>query len=201
MFGIKTAVREFCCRTWLALFRLRNPHVKLGKNFRLKGLPLFLISPGAEVSIGDHATFTSRPADNPVGLTKPCSVCVADGARLTVGDHCGFSGVSIYCVREIRIGHHLTCGGNVFMWDTDFHPLDAAARRRNDRAAIQTAPVRIGDDVFIGANATVLKGVTIGDRAVIAAGSVVTKDVPADEIWGGNPARFLKRTNGTEREL
>lgn len=196
MLGVRSKIRTACCRIWFAWYRWRHPGVRFGRGLRLKGIPIFLISPGAEVSIGDHATFTSRPADNPVGLTKPCSVCVGDGARLTVGDHCGFSGVSICCVREIHIGHHLTCGGNVFIWDTDFHPLDAAARRRNDRAAVQTAPVRIGDDVFIGANATVLKGVTIGDRAVIAAGSMVTKDVPADEIWGGNPARFLKRADG-----
>lgn len=57
----------------------------------------------------------------------------------------------------------------------------------------KTAPIVIGDYVFIGARCMILKGVTIGDRSIVAAGSVVTKSIPADELWGGVPAKFIKK--------
>ena len=62
-----------------------------------------------------------------------------------------------------------------------------------DEPGVKSSPVTIGDDVFIGAHSTILKGVTIGDRAIIGACSVVTKNVPDDEIWAGNPARFIRK--------
>ena len=55
-----------------------------------------------------------------------------------------------------------------------------------------TAPICIGEDVFIGANSTILKGVTIGDRSIVASGSVVTKSIPSDQLWGGNPAKKIR---------
>ena len=182
-------------RAWLREFQRLNPQVQLGGNLRLIGEPIFDVAPDARVKIGSNVTMISRPEGNLSGLSKGCSVGVEPGAKLTIGDGCGFSGVSIYCALEISIGSHLTCGANVCIWDTDFHPLDAAARRANDRRAIARKPVVIGDDVFLGANVLVLKGARIGDRAVIGAGSVVTGEVPADEIWAGHPARFVRRLN------
>jgi acetyltransferase-like isoleucine patch superfamily enzyme len=183
-------------RAWLREFKRLNPQVQLGDSLRLIGQPIFDVAPDARVKIGSNVTMISLPEGNLGGLSKGCSVGVEPGGKLTIGDSCGFSGVSIYCALEISIGSHLTCGVNVCIWDTDFHPLDAAARRANDRTAIVRKPVVIGDDVFLGANVLVLKGACIGDRAVIGAGSVVTGSIPPDEIWGGNPARFLKRLRG-----
>ncbi|MBI5383782.1 MAG: acyltransferase [Verrucomicrobia bacterium] len=195
MFGIRHRLAVACYQGWLRYYQWRNPQVRFGNNVRLKGLPIFAIAPSANVTIGNDVTFISHPAANLVGLSKRCSLAADSEARLAIGEGSGFSGVSIYCTTEIVIGQFLVCGGNVSIWDTDFHPLDYAARRRNDRGAIVRKPVRIGDDVFLGAQVIVLKGVQVGDRAVVAAGSVVTRDIPADEIWGGNPARFLKKTD------
>ena len=72
---------------------------------------------------------------------------------------------------------------------TPEHPLDAVARRGEETAR----PIVIGDDVWIGGGAIVLAGVTIGDRSVIGAGSVVTKDVPSDVVVVGNPAKIVRR--------
>ena len=180
-------------RLWLHRFAVRNRQVEFGRNLRLIGRPILAVAPDATLRIGHDVTLISLAEGNLVGLSKRCSIGVEPRAKLTIGDGCGFSGVSIYCALEISIGRHLTCGGNVCIWDTDFHPLDPEARRRNDHAAIQRRPVLIGDDVFLGANALVLKGARIGDRAIVAAGSVVTGTIPADEIWGGNPAKFLRR--------
>ena len=81
--------------------------------------------------------------------------------------------------------------------DNDAHPLDYELRRKDASVAeaeknIKTAPVEIGDDVWIGAHCLILKGVHIGPRSIIAAGSVVTKDIPSDVIAGGNPCKVIK---------
>jgi acetyltransferase-like isoleucine patch superfamily enzyme len=185
-------------RAWLREFTRKNPQVQIGENLRLMGQPIFDVAPDACLKIGPKVTMISLPEGNLAGLSKRCSIGVEPGAKLTIGESCGFSGVSIYCALEISIGSHLTCGANVSIWDTDFHPLDAQARRANDRSAIQRKAVIIGDDVFLGANVLVLKGARIGDRAIIGAGSVVTGTVPPDEIWAGNPARFLRRCESKE---
>jgi acetyltransferase-like isoleucine patch superfamily enzyme len=130
------------------------------------------------------------------GIYKPCSIYVADGAELEIGDSCGFSGVSIFCAEQIVIGDRITCGANVAIWDTDFHSLDASERGAHGLAGARTRPIAIGSDVFIGANSLILKGVTIGDEAVIGAGSVVRQDVGSAEMWAGNPAVLVKHLRG-----
>lgn len=90
----------------------------------------------------------------------------------------------------IAIGRRCLIGPGVHIYDSDFHPLKAAER---GVSAPRTAAVRIGDDVFIGSAAIVLKGVEIGVGSVIGAGAVVIADVPANAIVAGNPARELTR--------
>ena len=104
------------------------------------------------------------------------------------------SNATIVCEESVEIGDDVLLGGGVQVFDTNFHSTDAAVRAsgRETRADVRTAPVRIGPRVFVGADAIVCKGVTIGDEAVVAAGSVVVCDVPACETWGGNPARRIK---------
>jgi acetyltransferase-like isoleucine patch superfamily enzyme len=70
-----------------------------------------------------------------------------------------------------------------------------------DQVGIKSSPVKIGDDVFIGANALILKGVTIGDRAIVGAGSVVARDAPEDEVWAGNPACMVRKNRSIEATL
>jgi len=104
----------------------------------------------------------------------------------------------------IEIGSYCLISWNVGIADSDFHPLDPAERRRDalalapyykdrpPRPPIRTAPVRIGHNVWIGMNAIILKGVTIGDNSVIAAGSVVSKSVSANTVVAGNPAVVVR---------
>ena len=88
----------------------------------------------------------------------------------------------------ISMGRRCLIGPGVHVYDSDFHPLAAADRRD---VSAQMAPVEIGDDVFIGTNALVLKGVTVGAGSVIGAGAVVVTDVPPGAVVGGNPARVI----------
>lgn len=142
--------------------------------------------------LGNNLKFNSTLKSNFVGIYKPCTISVRINGYLEIKDFSGFSGVSIVCSNKIIIGSYVNCGGNVSIWDTDFHPINYLDRRVHDFDKISSAPIEIGDDVFIGAHSIILKGVKIGDRAVIGAGSVVTKNVPENQIWAGNPARFIK---------
>jgi acetyltransferase-like isoleucine patch superfamily enzyme len=96
------------------------------------------------------------------------------------------------CQKFVTLGAKVMVGGGSEIVDTDFHPLDPVARLRHDAAAVATAPVVIGDEAWIGGRVLVLKGVTIGARAIIGAGAVVTRDVPTAEVWAGNPARRIR---------
>ena len=105
----------------------------------------------------------------------------------------------------IEIGSYCLISWNVGIADSDFHPIDPAQRRqdalalapyyneRPPRPPIRTAPVRIKDNVWIGMNAVILKGVTIGENSVVAAGSVVSKSVAPNTVVAGNPAIVVKQ--------
>lgn len=159
-------------------------------------MPLFrgklLIKNNGKCKLGNQLTFNSVFKSNPMGINKRCTVFIGKNGQLTIGDNCGFSGVSIYCDSKIHIGNYLFCGGNVSLWDTDFHPLNYIDRRDGDNSKTQCSPINIGNDVFIGANSIILKGVTIGDKAIIGAGSIVTKSIPENQVWAGNPAKFIR---------
>lgn len=119
----------------------------------------------------------------------PGTQIVAGGqARVELGDHVYVTGNSQFLVTErLVVGSRCAIAFGVLVMDSDMHDLQVAGRPRRAR----TAPIHIGDDVWIGARATILKGVTIGDGAVVAAGAVVTSDVPAGTLVGGVPARVL----------
>lgn len=101
----------------------------------------------------------------------------------------GISGSSIYCARSIAIGNRVRIGSGCLIMDNDAHALGPV--KRNQELPGHSALVRIADDAFIGARSIILKGVSIGEAAVVGAGSVVTKDVPPRTIVAGNPARAI----------
>ena len=105
------------------------------------------------------------------------------------------TGGSLVCDERITIGDRVWVGANTIIADTDFHPLDPQRRRESPLAAL-TAPIHIADDVFIGMNALILKGLHIGEEAVVGAGAVVTRDVPPRAIVAGNPATIIGELNG-----
>lgn len=165
--------------------------VRWGRGWWIYGPPIWLIHPRSRVTIGDRLNLRSLPRTNPLGPNRPCVICTwtAD-ARLTIGSDFGMTGGSVVCAESITIGDRVWMGANSIIADTDFHPLNAAARRA-DPTQGQTAPIVIEDDVFIGMQAIILKGVRLGRGCVIGAGSIVTRDVPPGMIAAGNPARVI----------
>lgn len=125
---------------------------------------------------------------------KRSQIIVLPGAKLEIGDNVGMSQVSITCKEHIKIGSHVKIGAGTMIFDTNFHNTDWKVRRNpvEDNQTAKTAPVFIGDDCFIGTRSIICKGVTIGPRSIIAAGSVVVKDIPSDCIAGGNPCNVIK---------
>jgi acetyltransferase-like isoleucine patch superfamily enzyme len=127
---------------------------------------------------------------------------LGEEGRVSIGDYCYFTNAVLLCELELRIGNYVVIGWNATIADTDFHPLAPAERiadaiacsplgKGRPRPEIAKKPVVIEDDVWIGPNATILKGVRIGAGAWIEAGSLVTHDVPPRSSMLGNPAQIV----------
>lgn len=150
------------------------------------------ISSTSRVSIGRNFCCNSGHG---YGIeTYSSKIYVAPGATLSIGDNTGISSATISCQNRVQIGSNVNVGGGTTIMDTNFHSLDWALRadRQKDSLGIKTAPVVINDYAFIGARCIIGKGVTIGEKTIIAAGSVVVKDIPANCIAGGNPCKVIK---------
>ena len=122
---------------------------------------------------------------------------------VTIGDYCYLSNVLVMAEAEIRIGNYVLLGWNVAIADSDFHPLDPARRiedtiansplhkGQRPRPLFASSPVIIEDDVWVGANTLILKGVRLGQGCKVEPGSLITNDVPANSHVLGNPARVV----------
>jgi acetyltransferase-like isoleucine patch superfamily enzyme len=171
---------------------LRVLGVRVGRGCRFYGLPIIKMAPDASITLGDDVVIRSRQDSNPAGIAHPTILAALEAhSAIVVGAGTGISGASIVARRGVTIGDRVLIGAGACVWDTDFHPVDPQQRRRHQTRDAASAPVHIGDEAFVGGRSLVLKGVSIGPRAVVAAGAVVAKDVAADTIVGGNPARVL----------
>ena len=166
----------------------------VGKGLKTSGPCLFRMNQARSIRIGNQVNFIADHRSNRVGLSNPVILETWDDGEIEIGDFSGGSSVVVSSRSKVTIGRNVNMGGNVRIFDHDFHSLDYNQRQIPiiDQAQVVSQPVIIGNDVLLGTNATILKGVTIGNRAIIGAGSVVSKNIPADEIWAGNPARYIK---------
>ena len=158
--------------------------VTYGKDLVVRGRLQVSRHQCSKIEIGNHCRFNSSSLFNYRGLNHHCILQTGiDDALIKIGHHCGFSGVSIVANTKVLIGNNVIVGANTIIGDRDGH---------NEIYASNSRPILIEDHVWIGMNVIILKGVHIGANSIIAAGAVVTKNIPANEIWGGNPAKFLK---------
>ena len=137
--------------------------------------------------------------------------CTMDGVhfdlgrdgRMRIGDYCYFTNAVLLCELEIVVGNYVLMGWNTTIADTDFHPIAPAERiadaiacsplgKQRPRPVVARKPVIIEDDVWVGPNSTILKGVRIGAGAIIEPGSLVTRDVPPGARVLGNPAQVIE---------
>ena len=169
---------------------LKAHGVVFGKNIQIPGKVSWLIR-GARITIGDNFYLSSGNGVNPIASNLQADVYVEPGATLTIGNNVGMSSTRLWIHESARIGNNVKIGGCVLITDTDAHPMDYVARRSSNEGT-KSAPVVIEDEVWVGAHCIILKGVTIGARSIIGAGSVVTKSIPADCVAVGNPCRVIK---------
>ncbi len=135
----------------------------------------------------------------------------SEAGKITIGNHSYVGGGTFISRSSIEIGDNVTIAWGGTMYDHDSHSLDFMKRRKDiddelsdirgghnfiahkDWSDVKSKPIRICDDAWIGMNVIILKGVTVGEGAVVGAGSVVTKDVPSWTVVAGNPAKVVKR--------
>jgi acetyltransferase-like isoleucine patch superfamily enzyme len=169
------------------------PNVRVGVNSLITGDLAFKRFHSKEADalvIGGHCTMDG------------VHFALGEQGRVWIGDYCYFTNAVLLCELELRIGNYVVIGWNTTIADTDFHPLSPAERiadaiacsplgKRRPRPEIPKRLVVIEDDVWIGPNATILKGVRIGTGAWIEAGALITRDVPSRARMMGNPAQVI----------
>ncbi len=169
------------------------PNVELGENTLVTGdlaFKRFHSKRERALCIGTHCTMDGTHFD------------LGEQGRMVIGDYCYFTNAVLLCELELRFGNYVVIGWNATIADTDFHPIAPAERiadalacsplgQGRPRPAIRKEPVVIEDDVWIGPNATILKGVRIGAGAFIEPGALVTRDVPPRARVLGNPAQII----------
>lgn len=133
--------------------------------------------------------------ENPMGRNIKSFICVKPGATLEIGDKVGMSSAVIWSANHIIIGNNVKIGALSIISDNDAHSLNPNDRLNYiiDEQNTKSSPVIIEDNVLIGANSIILKGVHIGCNTVIGAGSVVTKNIPSNVIAAGNPCKVIKQ--------
>lgn len=163
-----------------------------GIGWHFYGIPVIQKHRQSKIHFGKGLNLRSSVTSNPLGPNHPVIFCTWErGAVLDIGDNFAMTGGSICVADKVTIGNDVAVGANSIIADTDFHPLSWELRHSQPQQA-NTAPILIGDHVFIGMSCLILKGVTIGHSSVIGAGSVVTKSVPPGVIVAGNPARIIR---------
>lgn len=159
--------------------------ISIGKDLRFIGKCHFYRYPYSKITIGNNCTFLSKSFSNQIGINRKCMISTqSEKAHIFIGDNCGFSGTVIGCFVSIKIGNNVRVGANTLITDADWHT--------DDYRSGEPKPIIIEDNVWIGEGVKVLKGVTIGENSLIGAGSIVTRDIPANVIAAGNPCVIIK---------
>lgn len=170
----------------------------VGKNLIVRGSPIIDIRNGAKIKIGNNVTLNSQNFGYHFNLNAPVKLFanINKDAFISIGDNTRIHGTCIHAKAKIEIGKNCLIAGNSQIFDCNAHTLsmDDPANRINTKG--EPRPIKINDNVWIGANCIILPGVTIGEGSVIGAGSVVTKDIPARTIVAGNPARPIEKKEG-----
>ena len=153
----------------------------------IHGFPSIRIRSGGRIAIGAGATINASAWSNPLNDGRRTVLYAGPNAEIHLDHGAGVSSSVIVAMSGIRIGPNSLIGAGCLVCDSDMHEVPLGGGK-----PVGTAPIHIGTGVFIGANCTILKSVTIGDGAVVGANSVVTRDIPAGSLAAGNPAQLMR---------
>tara|TARA_R110002020_G_scaffold415079_2_gene624506 strand:+ start:897 stop:1478 length:582 start_codon:yes stop_codon:yes gene_type:complete len=192
---MRKIVRAFWILFYRFIFSIKK--VSYGQDMRVCNSIYFKLGKNIIVSIGNNFGFSSGAGYNPLSRNIKGSIELENGARLKIGDNVGISSSCLWVFEYIEIHDRVKIGADCILLDSDAHSLHFMDRRAaiSDRPNAKKRGIIVEEDVLIGMRSIVLKGVRIGARSIIGSGSVVTKDIPSDEIWAGNPAIFIRKIN------
>ncbi len=146
------------------------------------------------ILFGSGITINSGKGCNPIGGDTRTFLYTMNGGSIYIGNEVGISNSSLVAnAGNIIIGKDVLIGNSCKLYTSDFHPINADDRKMGKNDRTKSGDIKICDGVFIGAHSIILKNVTIGENSVIGAGSVVSHNVPPNEIWGGSPAKFIRK--------
>ena len=205
--GLALLKKDFRCAVFLALhllsvnvnraistkityfiFFLKN--IEIGKNNKFYGIPISQRMPLSKIIVGSNCRFRSDKTTSLAPVKKCILRTYNANATIKIGDNTGMNGSVIASSNRIVIGKDVLIGYNCYISDTDNHPIDPIERHTGKA---ETAPIEIGDNVWLGANVVVLKGISIGANTVIGANSLVLSNIPSNVIAIGNPCRVIKK--------
>ena len=180
----------------ILLFKL-NRSVVFGSSLGIRGPFKLIIRKDASLKIGDSFSMSSGMMLNPLSRNIKSMIRIDDNANVIIGNNVGVSSSCLWSKKSITFGNNVKIGADCLFFDSDMHSLNYINRRNptTDIKDAKSAPIIIGNDVFIGTRSIITKGITIGDCSIIASGCVVVKSVPPNEVWGGNPAKFIRKLN------
>lgn len=187
---------------FLNKFLLKIFNVKFGKNIKIFNSIYFNKSITAKLVIGNNFKFTSGCGINPICRNIKGQIFIEDKAYVKIGNNVGMSSTCIWSKERIIIGNYVKIGGNTIIMDHDAHSLNYLLRNNHilssegnslDQSDAARNQIIIEDDVLIGMNSIILKGVKIGARSIIGAGSIVTNSIPSDCIAAGNPCKVIRK--------
>jgi acetyltransferase-like isoleucine patch superfamily enzyme len=158
------------------------------------GVPSLRIGKKSHFLLGKDVVIVNGAKYSMLGKVNKSRFTIFDCASITIGNKVGMSNVTMIASNSITLGNNILIGGGVTIVDTDFHSLNPIHWHTDqDAENMKSVPVIIGNNVFIGMDAIILKGVSIGNNSIVASGSVVSKSIPIGEVWGGNPAKFIRK--------
>jgi acetyltransferase-like isoleucine patch superfamily enzyme len=176
-------------------FSISANSIDIKPGYKLRGFVYFDCHKTASIVIGEGFVANSAFLFNHIGRQRPTSVIAKKNAVIQIGNNVGMSATTLVAQKMISIGDNVRIGGNTVIYDSDFHSLDLKERTSvpEIKTNIRCRQVTIENNVFIGAHVTILKGAHIGENSIIGACSVISGHVPPNEIWAGNPAKFIKK--------
>lgn len=184
--------KQFEGKLWLHFYKFIFINFSMQNEAKVWGRPEILLYADGRFEVGKNAHWVSSSRRGSIAMYSKCHFTVYGNAELRLGNHVGLNGTSITCKKGITIGDDTIIAANTIIVDSDFHTKWPPEKRWDSDTEGQDEEVVIGKNVWIGMNCTILKGVSIGDNALIGAGSLVVDNIPANCLAVGNPAKVVK---------
>ena len=187
---------NFLCNIFIIKIIKGKNNIQFNGTIHINKMPKISTCNNGSIVIGNNVTLNSNNTGYHVNMFSPVKI-VADkpGAIITIGENTRIHGSCIHAWKQITIGNNCLIAANCNIIDSNGHETIMYNPGERINSQDKPKPINIGSNVWIGMNSIILPGVTVGEGSIIAAGSIVTKDVMPHTIVGGNPAKLIKDTN------